>query len=244
MNRLRAARPALLLALAAAGYGVAAWAVQPGFFDGLQSAVPYHWVSPPPGVRNGGTPAPGHLVIKVAASGQSEPGTAFTGDAQPQAEFAFLPGAFQNPGGGQNISIDIAPVSSYPPLGALKCVTNVYEIRSSSPMTRESLVTLKYSDQVPAPTDIYRAQKGGGEWTNLGSNGATSYYFISARTTTLGYFVACLGNGATVATGPRVGGNQTLPIIVALTIVLVVLGGVPLAVLRRRGGQAAETPEP
>ena len=230
-------RGAALLGLAAAAYAIAAWSVQPGFFDGLQTAVPYHWVSPPPGVRNGGTPSPGHLAIKVTANGLSEPGTAFTTDVQPQAELSFLPGTFQAPADRSNISLDIRPVSSYPSLGSLKCVSNVYLFTSSQPMIKEGLVTLKYSDQTPAPTDIYRAPEKGGGWTDLGSNGQTSYYFISARTTELGYFVACLGSGTNVSTGPRVGGNQALPVIVALTIVLVVLGGVPLALLRRRGNR-------
>ena len=41
-------KAAVLLALAAAGYAVAAWAVAPGFYDGIGPVQPYNWVSPPP----------------------------------------------------------------------------------------------------------------------------------------------------------------------------------------------------
>ena len=36
------------------------------------------------------------------------------------------------------------------------------------------------------------------------------------------------------ASGVRVGGGQTLPIVIAVAILVVVLAGIPLAILRRR----------
>ena len=65
--------------------------------------------------------------------------------------------------------------------------------------------------------------------------------FLYAVPKQLGYFAACYPPGAAAnpASGPTIGGGQTLPIIVALAVVLVVLGGIPLAVMRRRGGGEA-----
>src|SRR5438270_619580 len=51
----------------------------------------------------------------------------------------------------------------------------------------------------------------------------------------LDYFMAGYVPGK--ASGFRLGGGQTLPIAVALGILLVVLAGIPLAVVRRRSGQ-------
>jgi len=45
------------------------------------------------------------------------------------------------------------------------------------------------------------------------------------------------------ASGPRVGGGQLVPILVAVAILVVVLAGIPLAVLRRRGAGAGEEAE-
>ena len=105
-------------------------------------------------------------------------------------------------------------------------------------------MTLRFSDALPAPSDIYHAAPNGSSWTNAGSSGASSPFYISTRTTELGYFVGCYpANAAATASGPRLGGGQTLPIIVALAILLVVLGGIPLAVMRRRPSDGDEVEE-
>ena len=232
-----------LAGLSAAAYAVAAWAVTPGFFDGFAPPQPYRWLEPPPGVKNGGTPAAGRLQLKVASNGQVDPGTAFTTEDQPQASLSVIPGAFQPPSGGAPVTITITPVTAHPEPAGLVCVTNVYEIRSTSPLAKDALVTLRFSDALPAPSDIYRAPPSGGGWTRIGNIGASAPFYISARTTELGYFAGCYPGQATAARtgGVRVGGSQTLPILVAVAILLVVLGGIPLALLRRRGG--GEEPE-
>lgn len=229
----------LLAAAAAAAYAVAAWAVEPGFFDGFSPPEPYRWISPPPGVSNPGAPLSGQGQLKVAANGVVDPGTIFTGENQPQASLSVIPGAFDAPGDRSPVTVRIRPVSSYPPLTGLRCSTNVYEITASRPLVKEALVTLRFSDAVPAPSDIYRAPLSGGGWEKIGNSGASAPFYISARTNQLGYFAGCYpsDSGAT-APGPRVGGGQTLPIIVAVAILLVVLGGIPLAILSRRGSAA------
>lgn len=229
-----------LAGLAATAYALAAWAVAPGFYDGAAPQSPYHWLSPPPVARNGNQPPEaGSRTVKQGRNGVMDPDTAFTSDGQ--ASLSFVPGSFDpNPGG---VTIEIRPEATYPDLGALKCATNVYLITATEPLIKEALVTLRYSDLVPAPSDIYSAPAEGGAWTKLGSTGQAAPFNISARTTRLGYFVACYPPGSNLASGPRIGGGQTLPILVAVAIVLVVLAGIPLALIRRRGGTEEEQDE-
>ena len=244
--RRRGAAALAGLGLAAAGYAVAAWSVAPGFFDGTAPSEPYRWVSPPPELaRNNQPPLPGHLALKVAANGVVDPGTAFTGESQPQASLSVLPGSFAAPADRSPVTVDIKPVSTFPSLTGLKCETNVYQLTSSQPLQKEALITLRFSDAVPAPSDVYRAPASGGAWTKIGSTGASSPFYISARTTELGYFAGCFPAAASggASGGPRVGGGQMLPILVAAAILLVVLGGVPLALLRRRGSSSEESGE-
>lgn len=220
----------LAFAIAAVAYVTVAWTIPPGFYDCCRPTAPYHWVSPPPNLASGNQPAqPGHNTLKLGANGVVEPGTVFTGESQPQLSFSVLPGAFP-----AATTIDITPESSYPPTAGLQCETNVYRIAASQPLVKEALVTMRYSDAVPAPSEIYRAAPGGG-WAKLGSTSTSAPFYISARTTELGYFVACFPASSTRPPGgPILGGGQTLPILVALTILLVLLGGIPLALLNRR----------
>lgn len=235
------------IALAAAAYVLAAWAVRPGFFDGSAPTEPYRFVSPPPALAHmNQPPLPGHGTLRVnPATNQVDPGSVFTSENQPQASLSVLPASFPPPAGKAAVSIDIKPSASFPATTGLQCQTNVYLITASAPLEKEALVTLRFSDAVPAPSDVYRAPENGGGWTRIGSTGASSPFYISARTTELGYFAGCFpANAAATASGPRVGGGQTLPIIVALAILLVVLGGIPLALMRRRGADQREGEEP
>jgi hypothetical protein len=229
-------RGALALAAGAAVYAVAAWLVPPGFFDGAAPSEPYRFVSPPPQLAHmNQPPLAGHGTLRVGTNGQVDPGSIFTNENQPQASLSVLPGSFPAPTDRSPVTVDIKPVSTYPELTALQCQTNVYLITASQALQKEALVTLRFSDALPAPSDIYFAPQNGTAWAKIGSTGASSPFYISTRTTQLGYFAGCFAaNATTTASGPRVGGGQTLPIIVALAILLVVLGGIPLAVMRRR----------
>src|SRR5262249_34854178 len=119
---------------------------------------------------------------------------------------------------------------------------NVYCVTSSSALApgKDVLVTLQFSDQLPAPSDIYEYQ-GDGPWQKIGSTGSAAPFYIAARATSLGCFAAGLpANARQTAQGARLGGGQALPIIVALAILVVVLAGVPLAVMRRRSAAEEE----
>jgi hypothetical protein len=224
-------RRALVLAAAAALYVAAAWHVAPGFYDGIAPPAPYCWLTPPPSVTNTCKPASGQRVAKVTR-GTVDPGTAFTDDGQ--AQLSWVPGAFEAPAGGASVTVSIAPAGGRQAPEGVRQTTNVYQITATSPLAKGAVVTLRYSDQLPAPSDLY-LQDQSGSWRKIGSSTNTPTFTISATTPTLGYFVAGYpSNVSPPAHAPTVGGGQLLPILVAGAILLVILAGVPLAVLRRR----------
>ena len=223
---------ASLLALAAIVYGVAAWMVAPGFYDGFGPPQPYNWMCPPPQAGANIKPLSGHLVIKVIG-GVSDANSAYTEDAQ--LVVGFLPGAFVVDGK-TSVTVDITPLDSCPQPPGVQLVTNVYHVTASAPLDAQkpANVELVYSNLKPDPSAIYQAQGPDGPWTKLSQSQPGQPFTIVAKTTTFGYFAA----GYT-ATSPQpgavtVGGGQLLPIVVAVLIVVVVLAGLPLAVMRRR----------
>jgi hypothetical protein len=229
-------RALLLLAATAGLYVVAAWSVAPGFYDGFGPQAPYRWVSPPPQFKNNNQPPqPGHGTAAVAANGIVNPGSVFTQDGQ--ASISWVPGAFVPPPDRSPVVIDIKPVAGYPNPGNVHLATNVYCITSSSPLApgKDVLVTLTFSDQLPAPTDVYEYQDNKA-WQNIGNTGSAAPFSISARATSLGCFAGGYpANAKQTSSGVKVGGGQTLPIVIAVAILVVVLAGIPLAILRRRG---------
>jgi hypothetical protein len=226
-----------LLAAAVVAYALAAWSVAPGFYDGIAPPQPYRWVLPPPQFKSTNQqPLPGRGAARVASNGVVDPGSVFTQDNQ--AAISFVPGAFVPPTDhSSQVTIDIKPVSDFPDPGAVHVSTNVYCMTANSTVAsgKDVLVTLQFSDQLPAPSDVYQYE-GDGPWRKIGSTGSAAPFFISARATTLGCFAAGYPASATQAQGARVSGGQVLPVVVALAVLVVVLAGVPLAVLRRRRG--------
>ena len=223
-----------MLAGATAAYLAAASAVAPGFYDGVAPQQAYNWVVPPPQFKSSNKPAEaGATTVKVGRTGLVDPGTAFTGDGQ--ASLSFVPGSFDPPSAGGGLTVQLKPVAEFPSPGSLHFATNVYLMKAPQPLIKEALITLRYSDQLPAPSDVYFAAEGRSGWTKLGSTGQAAPFNISARTKTLGYFAAAYATEAKPpSSGARIGGGQTLPIITAAAILIVVLAGVPLALLRRR----------
>jgi hypothetical protein len=232
-------RRAALLALAAAAYVLAAWTVAPGFYDGIAPPQPYRWVSPPAQFKaTNQPPLPGHGSARLGTNGVVDPGSIFTQDGQ--ASISFIPGAFEPPADRSPVSIDIKPVSTFPSASGLHIATNVYCFTSSSALAagKDALITMQFSDQLPAPSDVY-GYPPGGSWAKLGNTGAAQPFYIAARVNFVGCFAAAYpANAGQTANGARLGGGQTLPILVALAILVVVLAGIPLAVLRRREGDS------
>jgi len=235
----------LLLGSAASVYLVAAWMVAPGFYDGIAPQQPYNWVCPPPiaGANSGIAAASGHLVIKVI-DGTSDANSAFTDDGQ--VILSFLPGAFQAAGKTQ-VTVDIKPVSPCPNPSDLHFATNVYLVTADAPLVqdtsaaipcRPACIGMRYSNLVPAPSFIYRADDPNGPWKNIGGN-EDQQFVIRANAGQVGYFAAGYPANATTKSS---GTSQLLPIAVAVLIIGVILAGIPLAMVRRRraGGQADE----
>ena len=225
-----------LLAVAAIAYSVAAWSVAPGFYDGFGPQQPYNWVCPPPQAGANIKPSSGHLDIKVI-DGVSDANSAFTDDGQ--LVIGFLPGAF-NADGKTTISVDIKPVDSCLQPKGIKFVTNIYLVTatadlSTDPSKRANLVMV-YSNLQADPSDVYQAQSLNGPWTKRPRSQQGQPFTIETTTNTLGYFAAGYAAATPASGAVKVGGGQTLPIVVAVLIVVVVLAGLPLAIVRRRRG--------
>ncbi len=224
----------VLLATAAAAYLVAAWTVAPGFYDGLAPPQPYHWVCPPPQAIGGNVaPRSGHLDIKVI-NGISDANSAFTADGQ--VVIGFLPGVFDVTGR-TSISVDITPVNPCPNPPGLHFATNTYQITASAPLLKAAGLELRYSDLVPAPSDVYYATSADGPWKSIGAAQQAQPFTIDTTTRQFGYFAAGYPSNAT---HPSSSGSQLIPIAVALLIVVVLIAGLPLAVLRRRRAGGGE----
>jgi hypothetical protein len=229
-------RALLFLGLAAALYVATAWTVAPGFYDGFGPQAPYRWVSPPPQFKDSNQPPlSGQGTARVNASGVVDAGSVFTQDGQ--ASISFTPAAFEPPPDRSPVTMSIKPMASFPPPGNVHLATNVYCVTSTSPLApgKDVLVTLTFSDQLPAPGSIYEYQANG-PWENIGSTGTAAPFSISARASKLGCFAGGYPAKANQsASGVKVGGGQTFPIVIAIAILAVVLAGIPLALVRRRG---------
>ena len=222
-------RPALLGA-AAVAYIVAAWSVAPGFYDGFTPPQPYNFVCPP-AIAGGtsGKPASGHLVIKVIG-GVSDSDVAYT-DPDGQLVIVFLPGAFDVTGK-TSVIVDITPVSPCPKPSNLTFVTNTYKISADAPLTKAASLDMLYSNLVTSPSFVYRSMSPNGPWTNIGAAAQAQVWTIDTKTDQLGYFAA--GYPTNAVSTQTSGGSQALPILVAVVIIVVLIAGIPLAVLRRR----------
>jgi hypothetical protein len=221
-------RSALLVA-AAACYLVAAWMVAPGFYDGFAPPQPYDFVCAPPQAGANSPPTSGHLVIKVI-NGISDANSAFTDDGQ--VVIGFLPGAFDVTGK-TSVTVDIKPVSPCSNPSGLHFSTNTYEITADAPLVKASTLVLRYSNLVVDPSFVYRADSPDGAWTNIGASAQAQIWTIDTRTDKLGYFAAGFPSNS-VSKGGGGGSSQILPVTIAVLIVAVLVGGIPLTILRRR----------
>jgi hypothetical protein len=224
-------RRAGILAAAVVTYVLAAWMVAPGFYDGFGPPQPYNWTCPPPQAGANTKPGPGHTDIKVVG-GISDAGSAYDRDGQ--IVIGFLPGAFDATGK-TVISVDVTPLPTCPQPPGIQFVTNVYQITASARVVKAADLVLRYSNLEPGPSDVYFASDPAGPWKGLGIAQQAQPFTVVTSTKDLGYFAAGYPSASPPPGTPTVGGgSQTLPIIVAVLIVLVVLAGIPLAILRRR----------
>ena len=233
-------RRAALLATAAATYAVAAWTVAPGFYDGFGPPQAYNWTCPPPQAGANTKPLSGHQQIKVLG-GVSDANSAFSEDGQ--VVIGFLPGAFDATGK-TVISVDITPLATCPQPPGIGFVTNVYNITADAPLVKPANLVLRYSNLLPNPSDVYFATDPAGPWKSIGAAQTAQPFTIDTSTPAFGYFAAGYPSASPPPGVVQIGGGQTLPIVVAVLIALVVVAGVPLAVRRRRGVRPENEDQP
>jgi hypothetical protein len=214
-----------------ATYVVAAWMVAPGFYDGFGPPQPYNWTCPPPQAGSNLKPSAGHLDIKVIG-GVSDANSVYP-NKDGQIGILFLPGALDATGK-TTISVDITPLPTCPQPPGIRFVTNVYQITASAPLVKPANLVLVYTNLEPAPTDVYFATDPAGPWKSIGAAQQAAPFTIDTSTRSFGYFAAGYPSASPPPGAVSVGGGQVLPIVVAVLIGLVVLAGVPLAILRRR----------
>jgi len=225
---------------AAVVYLLAAWTVAPGFYDGFTPQSPYNFVCPPIHIAANQAPGSGHLVSQIV-NGASDADSAFTSDTQ--VVIGFLPGSFDMTGK-TSVTVDITPVSPCPKVPQFHFVTNVYLITASAPLIKPANLVMKYSDVVPAPSDVYFASDPNGPWKSIGAAQQSQPFTIDTSAPQLGYFAAGYPANATPPPGSvTVGGGQLLPIAVAILIVGVIVAGIPLAIIRRRQGAVSDEDE-
>jgi hypothetical protein len=224
-------RRVALLATAVTLYVLAAWMVAPGFYDGFGPPAPYNWTCPPPQAGANTKPGPGHTDFKVVG-GVSDAGSAYDRDGQ--IVIGFLPGAL-DAAGKTTIGVDVTPLATCPQPPGIQFVTNVYQITGSASIVKAANLVLRYSTLEPAPADVYFASDPAGPWKGLGIAQQAQPFTVVTSTKQFGYFAAGYLSASPPPGAVKVGGgSQTLPIIVAALIVLVILAGIPLAIVRRR----------
>jgi hypothetical protein len=133
------------------------------------------------------------------------------------------------------VSIDVTPLPTCPQPSGIQFVTNVYQVTASAPLVKSADLVLRYSNLEPAPSYVYFASDPAGPWKSLSIAQQAQPFTVVTSTKQLGYFAAGYPSTTPPPGTPTVGGgSQTLPIIVAVLIALVVLAGIPLAIVRRR----------
>ena len=216
-----------LVISSAIAYLVAAWVVAPGFYDGFAPQQPYNWVCPPIHVAGNKPALSGHLEIKVIG-GVSDAQSAFTDDGQ--VVMGFLPGAFDATGK-TVITVDIKPVNPCPKPAGITFATNAYVITADAPLVKKANLVMRYSDIVPAPSNVYYATAADGPWTGIGALSESQPFTIDATIDKLGYYSAGYPTNSVSHGGAS---SQLLPIAIAILIIGVLVAGIPLAVMRRR----------
>jgi hypothetical protein len=232
-------RRPVALAVAAVAYVLAAWLVAPGFFDGFAPAAPYHWVSPPPDLKNSNQVASGGRATIGVQNSAAQAGHTYTTDQQ--AAVTYPSQSFAAPPAGTPLTLEIQPVATYPALGAIMPAGNVYLVTVSTRIISPVVITLRYgSQQVGPPSDIFAAETATSSWRTLSSVTSSVPYTVSASTQTLGYFVVGFPPAPASTRAPASsGGGPPVAVLVAVAAAaLVVLAGVPFLLARR---QATET---
>jgi hypothetical protein len=92
---------------------------------------------------------------------------------------------------------------------------------------------MRYSDIVPAPSNVYYATAADGPWIGIGALSESQPFTIDATIDKLGYYAAGYPSNSVSHGGAS---SQLLPIAIAILIIGVLVAGIPLAIMRRRSG--------
>ena len=225
----------VLLAGAAAAYLAAAWMVAPGFYDGFAPPQPYNFVCPPSQAGANLAPKSGQAVIKVI-NGVSDASDAFTDDGQ--VVIGFLPGSFDGTGK-TSVTVNITPVSPCPNPPGLHFSTNTYDITADAPLVKSATLVMRYSNLVADPSFAYRADSPGGPWTKIVPSSQAQIWTVDLKVDKFGYYAAGYPSNS-IATGGGGASNQILPVTIAILILVVLVGGIPLTILRRRQARSGD----
>lgn len=236
-----------LLAGAAAVYCLAAWLSPPGFYDGFCPPVTsYNWLVTPPGQHSGGQPGS----VSVTANNSKGPYFASTADSNPQAQLSWVPQGFDTDANG-SVTITVKPTTkcNTPPSG-VEFTTNVYEVSATAKLVKQGNLRLVLAPNMPSATVVYHAGSDC-SWSPITNTSPGGCGDIQVRVSDLGFYAAGVAN-LSGASGSRTRGGSSLqsllPWIVAGAIVVVILAGLPLALVRRgpprRGGGKANPRPP
>jgi hypothetical protein len=209
-----------------------AWSTQPGFYDGFAPPQPYRWVSPPP--QSAGFPTQSPAVAHEAVTTQPGVQQVGVGTSDRQAQLLFQPGTFAS----APVVVDVRPSRSFPPVSGFEPSTNVYVISTSVPLARPATVRLLFSD-VSRTGKLYRANFPSGPWVAIGSPDPQGLPYFQGPTSALpAYFVG----GSPVSASSKGASSSGLPLlqlVLAGAVALILVGALPLVLLRRRGSRPA-----
>jgi hypothetical protein len=228
---------------------VAVWSVASGLlagrplYDGIP-LVPYKWVNPPPNrVNDNQRPEPFEKVLKMTPTGQPDPGSATSPDAQAVVLFSrpLDPNEYQ-PGGDNNFRVRITPLDP-PTVGPRPAGRffdgNAYRIEawypSGAPVTTGTFdIVLSYAVH---GTDIRLWN--GTEWVPLENPSAQrEQYQIYSPSSTLGTFVVT-GDGDVPREPEQVRRSDIVFVVLGLGATIGV--GIAIAANRRKGSAPAAT---
>lgn len=243
-------RPALWGLLAVALYlAVAVWSVASGLlagrplYDGIP-LVPYKWVSPPPNrADDNQKPEPFEKFLKMTPTGQPDPGSATSPDAQAVVLFSRpLDAGEYREGGDNNFRVKITPLDPVA-VGARPAGRffdgNAYQIEawypSGTPVTAGTFdIILSYAVH---GTDIRRWS--GTEWVPLEDPSAQrEQYQIYSPSSALGTFVVT-GDGDVPKEPTAVRRSDVVFIVLGLGATIGV--GIAIAASRKKGPAPAAT---
>jgi len=239
--RSGSAAACVVLAVAAGLYVVAAWQVEPGFYDGFPNPPDtYRWVKTPDGVTsNGQAPLPGAATLAVSTDHtRVAAGHVATGEKPPQAELTIPAGAF-NPPVADTVQVDLTPTAASGRPATAVVVGNLYCVTSTASLAKgaQLKLTLTYSSQLPSADAVFRYDDETQTWSRLASVHDGQAATVTATITSLGCYAPASLAAASVPSNPVVAGNRTLVYIGGGAAILVLLAGFPFYLRQRRAGR-------